>query len=117
MKNLFKHIQEDKVLFWSFILSAILLTGAIILIGIFFGRIPPFLPLFNSLPWGYARVGSKIAFFLPILIGWVVIIFNSIISSIMYEKIALLSRFIGGTTILISTAVLIFTLQILLVIR
>ncbi|MDE2025533.1 MAG: hypothetical protein KGJ07_03500 [Patescibacteria group bacterium] len=117
MKKFFRHIREDKLLFWSFVLSAVLLMGSVMLIGIFFQRIPPYLPLFNSLPWGYARVGSKITFFLPVLIGWIAIISNTIISSIIYEKIVLLARFIGGTTILVCTSILIFTIQILLVIH
>lgn len=117
MKKFFKYIKKDKVLFWSFVLSAILLTVSTLLIGIFFQHIPPFLPLFNSLPWGYTRVGSKITFFLPILIGWGMIAINSIVSSLIYERIVLLARFVGGTTIIICSTVLIFTIQILLVIH
>jgi hypothetical protein len=117
MKKFFKYIKADRLLFWSFVISIILLLVSMILIGIFFSHLPPFLPLFNSLPWGYMRVGPKIAFFLPVLIAWLLVLINSILCSILYEKVVLLARFIGGTTIAICGIVFIFTVQILFLIH
>jgi len=117
MKKLFNHIKEDRLLFSSFLFSAILLFLSTILIGIFYTHLPPFLPLFNSLPWGYARIGIKLAFFLPILIGWIIVVINSILCSVIYERIVLLSRFVGATTAAACMTILIFTIQILLLIH
>lgn len=117
MKKFFKYIKQDKLLFWSFIFSGTCIFISTACIAIFYHNLPPFLPIFNSLPWGYARVGSKILFFIPILITLTYIVINLTLSSLIYTKIVLLSRFIGATTLAASMSVLIFTIQILLLIH
>lgn len=117
MKKFFNYLKADRLLFWGFTSSVVLLFVSLLLIIIVFQHLPPFLPLFNSLPWGYMRVGPKIAFFIPILVASVLVAINSIISSLLYERAVLLARFIAGTTIAICAATLIFTIQIVLLIR
>ena len=93
----------------------ILVSIAVVLI--FYRSLPPFLPIYNKLPWGYARVGTKIEFFIPVGIGALLYLFNVILGSLSYKKSVLIGRFFSGTTILISIAILIFVLQIIFLVR
>ncbi len=51
MKGLTRHIKSDKIIRWSVSLSAIILLGETIYALLFFFSLPPFLPLYNQMPW------------------------------------------------------------------
>lgn len=116
MNGLTKYIKTDKILKLSIVVSGILLITEIIYTGFFFFSLPPFIPLFNQLPWGEARLGSRWQIFLPILITCGFLITNIFLINYLYEKMPLVSRIIGITTLLITVLSFIFTLQTLQII-
>jgi hypothetical protein len=83
----------------------------------YFFKLPPFIPLFNQLPWGMERLSEKIGIFLPLSLSWCFFIINSIIAAIIYEKMPLMSRIISVTSFLIALLTFIFiarTIQLVL---
>src|SRR5690242_5005747 len=108
MKNLFKNFPEDRIIAWGFNLSIFFILGSILITLVFYRFLPPFLPVYNKMPWGYARVGSKIEFFIPIAIALALYIVNFILSSYLYKKVILLARFLAAATVLLSASILIF---------
>lgn len=111
MKEIFKTIKKDKILSVSFALSAILLFLNSIYIALFYNHLPPFLPLFNQLPWGEKRVGTKPEVFIPTVIVFAVFVTNIFISSLLYAKTPLISRILCITTLLVSLFAFLFTIR------
>lgn len=117
MKKFFKNLRQDKITNWGFITSGLFLVISFLLISIYYTSLPPFLPLYNKMPWGYARIGNKIEIFLYLGIATIFFISNLIFSSLVYKKIVLLARFLCLTTLLLWFFVLIYTIQILVLMR
>jgi len=113
MKEFFKYAKSDKIIKWSMITSFILILTQLIYIAFFYFRLPPFLPLFNQLPWGEERLGAKIEIFLPTVIVLSFLLFNFFLLNQLYEKMPLVSRILGITSLLISALSLIFVSQTL----
>lgn len=95
-----KYLQSDKILFYGSILSLVFLVVSIIIIAFVYSRIPPFIPLYNQLPWGEARLATKNEFFiLPAMMGG--ILFANVIAALsLYQKTPLLSRLFAATSLL-----------------
>src|SRR5438105_4822506 len=113
MKEIFKLLKKDKITKWSAIISGILLVSEFIYIGVFYLSLPAFVPLFNQLPWGEERLGLRIDIFIPTIIILLFFLTNFILISKLYEKMPLVSRMLGITTLLITVLSFIFTLQTL----
>ena len=117
MKGLFKHVKADKIIKWSLSISAAVLLIELISIILFYFSLPLYIPLFNQMPWGENRLGTKIDFFLPVLIVFIFFLLNFFLLDRLYERMPLVSRIIGITTLLISVLSFIFiirTLQLIL---
>lgn len=117
MKEFFKFIKSDKIIYFGFITSGILLFIAIVGVLALFQILPPFLPIYNKLPWGYARIGAKIELFIPIGIATSIFIFNSFLSKYAYKKVLLLGRILAAITLLVSISLFIYILQIIILIH
>ena len=113
MKDLFKHLKSDKIIKWTIIISCLLLLSEIFYLALFYFSLPPFLPIFNQLPWGEERLGAKIEIFFPVVVAISFLIFNFLLLNQVYEKMPLLSRMLAITTFLITILSFIFTLQTL----
>lgn len=113
MKKFFNPILTDKITSFSLILSVIFILFCVLIVLFFYNHLPPFLPLYNKMPWGYLRLGRKIEIFIPIIATIIFFIFNSIISSRIYPTIALLSRLICTTTAAVCFLLFIFVIQII----
>ncbi len=111
MKGPYKLILEDKITRWGLILSGIFLVLGIISIGIYYFSLPPLLPLFNQLPWGEKRLGSRPEIFIPVLLAILFLIINFITSARLYKKTPLLSRMLSITTLLASLLSFIFIVR------
>lgn len=107
MKKVINTIKADKIVYFCFLAGICLLILSTVLIGLFYTKLPPILPLYNQLPWGEARLGPKPQVFIPIGIGMFFYGINISISYALYGKIPLLSR-------VIMTAALLFCLFIFL---
>lgn len=92
MKENFKHFISDrfiKVSVWS---SVLLLVAQIMLIGITFLRLPPYIPFFNSMPWGEDRLSpSQIILFFPVILI-TIFLMNIFIGTALYKKYAFIAR-------------------------
>jgi hypothetical protein len=111
MNGVFKLVRKDKIAKWGFTLSNIFVVFEIIAIGIFYFSLPPFIPIFNQMPWGEMRLGIKPAIFIPIAITILFIGVNFFMVGRLYEKTPLLSRILSITTLLATLLSFIFILR------
>jgi hypothetical protein len=106
MKELFKDIKGDKTIVFAFIINIILIIATFCYILFYYGNLPPFVPIFNQLPWGEQRLGSTSTIFIPPIIVLFVFIANIFISALIYKNIPLISRMLAAISLL--TAILTF---------
>lgn len=102
MKEFFKDILSDKTIVFIYLINGFFITATIIYILLFYGSLPPFIPIFNQLPWGEQRLGTTLAIFIPVLVALLIFIINVITSAIAYKKIPLVSRMLAATSLLAS---------------
>lgn len=113
MNETFKVALADKIAKWCLILSSGILVVELMYIGFFYFSLPPVLPIYNQLPWGEQRLGSKIEIFLPFGLTLIFFVFNFILLSRLHDKLPLLSRMLSITTFLIAILSFIFIVRTL----
>lgn len=106
----------DKIFLFGCGGSLLLLCIATLMSGFFYSKLPPFMPLFNQMSWGVARLGTKEELFIPVFIGFLTLIINAILAAFIYTKMPLISRMLCITSLLISLFVLLFTIRTIQVI-
>ena len=111
MNGFFRTIQDDKIAQRSFTASFAIIFFGIIYIAFYYRNLPPFLPLFNQLPWGDQRLSKTIGVFIPPLISFLILISNFTFSSLIYKKNPLLSRILAITTLLIAVLTFLFIIR------
>lgn len=111
MNELFKDIKQDKVILAGSLISFILIVTICIYILFHYGSLPPFVPLFNQLPWGNNRLGVKIMIFIPALVVFCISILNIFISSILYKRAQIMSRMLSVTSLLITFLSFLFIIR------
>jgi hypothetical protein len=111
MKGLFKKINADKIIRLDTYFSFAFLFLHLIYIVILYSFLPPFLPLFNQMPWGEERLGTKIEIFLPFLISISFFSLNLFLALRLYEKMPLISRILSITSLLICILIFIFIVR------
>lgn len=116
MKEIIKHIKADKIIRWGISISGILLCVEIGYILLFFFSLPPYIPLYNQMPWGESRLGTRMEIFLPVVITLAFFILNFALLTGLYEKLPLVSRMLSITTLLITLLSVIFVVRTLLLI-
>jgi len=116
MNDLIKNLSRDRTVWWSTLIAIILLLVSGVLVGIFYGSLPPFIPLFNQLPWGTERLSLKINLLLPILLALILLACNCVLTRYIYEKMSITARMLAVTTLLLSTLVFIFVVRIIQII-
>jgi len=113
MKNLFKYVRTDKIIKFSMQISALLLCGQLIYAIFSYFSLPPLVPIFNQLPWGEQRLGQKFEIFIPALLTLIFLSTNLLLVNKLYERMPLLSRMLGITSLLINVLSFIFSMQTL----
>lgn len=113
MKDFLNNIRSDKTTRLIFIANFLLIIITLILIGFYYRNFPPFIPIFNQLPWGEQRLGSTITIFIPPLISLFIFILNIIITSLTYEKIPLVARMVAVVSFLVGILVFLFIIKII----
>ena len=116
MKELFKDIRNDKTTNIGFLTTVIVIIVTFLLTLFFYGRLPPFVPVFNQLPWGEERLGETLTIFVPILTSSLIFILNLITSTLIYKKIPLVSRMLAGTSLLIAALTFLFVIKTIILI-
>ncbi|MCL6096778.1 MAG: hypothetical protein M1444_03835 [Patescibacteria group bacterium] len=117
MKEFFKDVTTDKLTFRVFIATLIFTLLPLPYIVFFYRNLPPYLPVFNQLPWGQPRIAPPFGVFIPSLISLGILISNLVLSSVLYKKTPLVSRMLAVVSFIISILTLLFvfrTIQIVL---
>lgn len=116
MKGNFKILFKDSFIKYSLILSIAFIVINSLIIIIFYGNMPPYIPFFKSMPWGEERLAfyNTILFF-PIT-SLLVIVVNYFLSILIYKKYTLISRILSANAFLFSFLAFISYLQIILLI-
>lgn len=117
MKKVFESIKKDKIISRGFTLSLVLIVIGFVYAVLNYRFLPPYLPLFNQLPWGEQRIVQTPGIFIPIAVSLFIFLFNIVFSSLIYKNSPLLSRITAATTLVITILTLLFiirTIQIVL---
>lgn len=112
----FKHLKYDRIVRRSFFVSLTLIIITFFYIIFSYSYLPPYIPIYNQLPWGLNRLGEKFMVLLPLIITTVLLLINIIYAQFIYEKMPLIVRMLSVTTMLISLLTLIFTIRMTLLI-
>lgn len=111
MKELFKNIRNDRTTNFGFLSTLILTIVTLIFIVFSYRNLPPFIPIFNQLPWGEQRLGDTLSIFIPILVSILIFVLNIIMAVLVYAKIPLLSRILAATSLLITILSFLFIVK------
>lgn len=111
MKEFFKDIRHDKTSRFGFLSAFTLSLLTFFYILFIYKNLPPFIPIFNQLPWGEQRLGVTLTIFIPLLIDWVIIVFNLFISAIIYQKMPLVSRMLAATSFIVTLFTFLFVVK------
>lgn len=111
MNALYKKLSADKIIIVSLAATSICLITSSICIAFFYRSLPPFVPVFNQMPWGYSRLTSTSMFFLPLFLSFLISIINTVIIYYFYDTMPLASRILAMTGALIAFFIVIFTIQ------
>ncbi len=111
MRELFKYVKSDKIIKLGMTSAVILFVTQLVYLGIVYLSLPPFLPLFNQLPWGDARLGTRLEIFLPVMIACIFSLANLFFLNKVYDRAPLVSRLLSVTTVLIVALSFIFVVQ------
>lgn len=112
MHAIINDIFKDKIAGWSVSISSILLAISLVSVFIVYHLLPPFIPLYNKMTWGYTRIGNTFEIFFPLILLGVFLALNTYIGLKLQQRVPLLARFlfITGLSISIFTAIFIFQL-------
>lgn len=116
MNTSIKKLLHDKINLFSFWGSIAFFLASILVAGISYTHLPPYLPLYNKLAWGYARLGHTYEIAIPIVLPILLSIVNLFIAKYLYDKVPLLARFLALITLLIALFTFIFILKLTLII-
>lgn len=116
MKTLINRLKSDKILLRGFLISFLLTLITVIYIAINYSSLPPFIPIFNQLPWGDQRFTQTPGIFIPTIIFLLIFCLNFIIATAVYLKNPLIARVVAATTLLASVMHFIFIIRTILVI-
>lgn len=100
MKKQIEQIFTDKIIRVASILSVLVIIVLTAVTIYYFLKLPPFIPLYNQLPWGLERLSDKIGIFFPLAISTGIFLINIIVAGVTYEKMPLVSRILSITSLL-----------------
>lgn len=116
MRQFFKSIAQDKTIFYFLLLNGFCIIAAVIFILFSYRLLPPFIPIFNQLPWGEQRLGTTSAIFIPLLIALLILVINAFTSAIAYKKIPLVARMLTATSLLAGILTTLFVVKTIILI-
>ncbi len=111
MNEFFKKIKQDKLVFRSFYLNFFVIIISLFYIVLYFKSLPPFIPIFNQMPWGEQRIAGTFWIFLMPLLALIIFGVNLFLSSSFYRRNPLIGRLLSITSFLISILVLLFLVR------
>lgn len=112
MRRFFNDIKKDRIIMGASSFSFVILTLTIFYVLFNYKSIPPFIPIFNQLPWGNERLMPTLGIFIPIILFAFVFLFNILFSAFLYNKSnPLLARIIASVNLLLSVMNFIFIIK------
>jgi hypothetical protein len=114
MKNFINNIVSDKLALRGFFISFLLMLFTVLYILLSYYRLPPFVPIFNQLPWGNDRLTSTLGIFIPSVIFAFVFLFNIVFTSIVYNKSPLIARMVAAVTLILAFMNFLFVIRIIM---
>lgn len=111
MKEFFKDIAADKTITLAYSINVFFIIIAIAYILFSYGKLPPFIPIFNQLPWGEQRLGNTFTIFIPILAALLILAINIFMSTSVYKKIPLISRMLAAISLLTGILTFLFSIK------
>ncbi|MBI4089389.1 MAG: hypothetical protein HY424_01620 [Candidatus Levybacteria bacterium] len=111
MKEFFKDVKSDKTITFAYLINVFFIISIIVFILFSYASLPPFVPIFNQLPWGEQRLGTTLTIFIPVLTAILIFIINLIISAVTYGKTPLVSRMLAATSLLTSILTCLFIVK------
>lgn len=113
MKKAFNTIAQDKMILWGFSLCLFVLVVVAIYIIIVYPQLPPVLPIYNRLAWGYSRLGTKLELFIPFGLTLLFCVINLFLAAAVYNKVVLISRMIAAISFTLVLCTSIYLLKIM----
>lgn len=110
MKDLFERVNFDKTTRLGFATAFVITFITLAFIFFSYNSLPPFIPVFNQLPWGEQRLGAKPTVFLPLMVSFLIFACNLVLSILVYKKIPLISRILAISSL--TSSILVFFLII-----
>lgn len=111
MKELFKDIAVDKTITSAFLINIFSIIATVVYILFSYRKLPPFIPIFNQLPWGEQRLGNQITIFIPVLVALLILAINILTSASIYKKIPLISRMLAAISVLVGILTFLFSIK------
>ena len=112
----YKNLFADKIIRSSTIGTSLMFLMTILVVLLNYTHFPPFLPLYNKLAWGYARLGHTYEIAIPICLALFLCIGNILFAKYIYDRVPLLARFLSLTMLLIGLFICIFIIKLTLII-
>jgi len=116
MKEFLKYTSQDKTIAFAFFINIFFIVATIVFILVTYGRLPPFIPIFNQLPWGQERLGKTFTIFVPVVVSLLIFSINLLMSSIIYKKIPLIARMLAAISLLTSILTFLFVVKTIILI-
>jgi hypothetical protein len=114
MRNFIDNIASDKLALRGFLISFILMLFTVVYILVNYSNLPPFIPIFNQLPWGNERLTSALGIFIPTIIFGFIFLFNIVFTSIVYSKSPLIARMVAAVTLILAVMNFLFVIKVLM---
>lgn len=111
MKEFFKDIALDRTIIPAFLINGLFIIISIAVILLSYGQLPPFIPIFNQLPWGERRLGPTLAIFIPVSVAFLILIINMFTSTLTYKKVPLVARMLAAISLLTSILSFLFIVK------
>lgn len=111
MKEFFKDTLRDKTIAFAFSINTFFIIVTVIYILFSYGKLPPFVPIFNQLPWGEQRLGGKPTIFIPVLATLLIFVINIFTSTLVYKKFPLISRMLAAISLLTGILSFLFSIK------
>lgn len=111
MKEFFKDILQDKTITSAYLINIFFIIVTVAYILFSYGKLPPFVPIFNQLPWGEQRLGTTFTIFIPVFVALLIFAINIFMSTSIYKKIPLLSRMLAAISLLTGILTFLFSIK------
>lgn len=115
MNEFFNTVRSDKLIFKGSLVNFFIIIATLVFTLISYRNLPPFIPIFNQMPWGEQRIAKTMFLFIPIGISFLIFVLNLIFSSLSYKRNPLISRLIFATSLTISILTLVFIVRTILI--